>query len=75
VSSGPIPTLATLHRDAAARWGDRVSVRLTFDGREYTALAQRTTATGAGVEEVRASTGHATPGDALCGLALAMEGT
>ena len=24
-----------LHRDAAARWGDRVSVRLTFNGREY----------------------------------------
>ena len=74
MSSEAIPTLATLHRDAARRWGDRVSVRVTFNGREYTALAQRTTTTGSGVEEVCASTGHTVVADALCGLALAIAG-
>jgi len=75
VSDAP-PSLEALADLAAARWGDRVVTRVSFDrrSRRYLALALRLTATGAGAEEVCASVDHATAAAALLGLRAAIGG-
>jgi alkaline phosphatase len=74
--SGAPPSLEALADLAAARWGDRVVTRVSFDrrSRKYIGVALRLTATGPGAEEVCASVDHATAAAALHGLRDAIDG-
>ena len=70
------PTLERLADLAAARWGDRVVTRVSFDrrSRKYLGVALRLISTGSGAEEVCASVDHATAADALRGLGAELAG-
>ena len=70
------PSLEALADLAAARWGDRVVTRVSFDrrSRRYVGLALRLTPTGSGAEEVCASVDHTTASGALHGLRAAIGG-
>jgi len=75
VSDAP-PTLERLADLAAARWGDRVVTRVSYDrrSRKYLGVALKLTATGSGAEEVCASVDHPTAADALRGLGAELGG-
>lgn len=70
------PSLEALADLAAARWGDRVVTRVSFDrrSRKYLGVALRLVPTGGGVEEVCASVDHTTAAAALHGLRDAIDG-